>query len=89
MRKILIILGLVVLTMIFLTRIPSKATAAPIVMRLAETHPQDYPTTKGDYEFEDLLKRGPMVGSSSRFFIVSSWVRRSQSLSRSNWEPST
>jgi tripartite ATP-independent transporter DctP family solute receptor len=30
--------------------------AAPIVMRLAETHPQDYPTTKGDYEFARLVK---------------------------------
>jgi len=25
-------------------------------MRLAETHPQDYPTTKGDYEFARLVK---------------------------------
>jgi tripartite ATP-independent transporter DctP family solute receptor len=30
--------------------------ASPIVMRLAETHPQDYPTTKGDYEFARLVK---------------------------------
>jgi tripartite ATP-independent transporter DctP family solute receptor len=30
--------------------------AAPMVMRLAETHPQDYPTTKGDYEFARLVK---------------------------------
>ncbi len=34
----------------------SKVSAAPIVMRLAETHPQDYPTTKGDYEFARLVK---------------------------------
>jgi tripartite ATP-independent transporter DctP family solute receptor len=33
----------------------SIATAAT-VMRLAETHPQDYPTTKGDYEFARLVK---------------------------------
>jgi tripartite ATP-independent transporter DctP family solute receptor len=26
------------------------------VLRLAETHPQDYPTTKGDYEFARLVK---------------------------------
>jgi tripartite ATP-independent transporter DctP family solute receptor len=26
------------------------------VMKLAETHPQDYPTTKGDYEFARLVK---------------------------------
>ncbi|MBU0649948.1 TRAP transporter substrate-binding protein, partial [Patescibacteria group bacterium] len=30
--------------------------ASPIVMKLAETHPQDYPTTKGDYEFARLVK---------------------------------
>jgi tripartite ATP-independent transporter DctP family solute receptor len=34
----------------------SVSTAAPIVMRLAETHPQDYPTAKGDYEFARLVK---------------------------------
>ncbi len=27
-----------------------------IVLRLAETHPQDYPTTRGDYEFARLVK---------------------------------
>jgi tripartite ATP-independent transporter DctP family solute receptor len=27
-----------------------------MVMRLGETHPQDYPTTKGDYEFARLVK---------------------------------
>ena len=32
------------------------AQAKPIVLRLAETHPQDYPTTKGDYEFARLVK---------------------------------
>lgn len=56
MKKILIILVLMLLTMVFLTGISSKATAAPIVMKLAETHPQDYPTTKGDYEFAKLVK---------------------------------
>lgn len=28
----------------------------PITLRLAETHPADYPTTKGDYEFARLVK---------------------------------
>lgn len=28
----------------------------PVVLRLAETHPQDYPTTRGDYEFARLVK---------------------------------
>ncbi len=32
------------------------AQAKPIVLRLAETHPQDYPTTRGDYEFARLVK---------------------------------
>ncbi|WP_455383093.1 TRAP transporter substrate-binding protein [Salinispira pacifica] len=31
-------------------------SAQPIVLRLAETHPADYPTTKGDYRFADLVK---------------------------------
>jgi tripartite ATP-independent transporter DctP family solute receptor len=56
MKKVLIILMLVLLTMVFLTGISSKATAAPIVMRLGETHAQDYPTTKGVYEFARLVK---------------------------------
>ena len=34
----------------------SMAQPKPIVMKLAETHPQDYPTTKGDYEFARLVK---------------------------------
>lgn len=32
------------------------ASAEPIVLRLAETHPADYPTTKGDYEFARLVE---------------------------------
>jgi tripartite ATP-independent transporter DctP family solute receptor len=44
------------LAIIFQTSLTSVATGAPIVMRLAETHPQDYPTTKGDYEFARLVK---------------------------------
>lgn len=33
-----------------------KADAKPIILRLAETHPKDYPTTKGDQRFADLVK---------------------------------
>jgi tripartite ATP-independent transporter DctP family solute receptor len=32
------------------------ADSTPIVMRLAETHPVDYPTTHGDQKFADLVK---------------------------------
>jgi tripartite ATP-independent transporter DctP family solute receptor len=32
------------------------ATDSVVVMRLAETHPEDYPTTKGDYKFAELVK---------------------------------
>jgi tripartite ATP-independent transporter DctP family solute receptor len=32
------------------------ATAQPIVLRLAETHVQDYPTTQGDYRFAQLVE---------------------------------
>jgi tripartite ATP-independent transporter DctP family solute receptor len=56
MKKILMVLMSVCLATLFITGVSSKATAAPIVMRLAETHPQDYPTTKGDYEFARLVK---------------------------------
>jgi tripartite ATP-independent transporter DctP family solute receptor len=56
MKKTITILVSMLLTMVFLAQTSSKVTAAPIVMRLAETHPQDYPTTKGDYEFARLVK---------------------------------
>jgi tripartite ATP-independent transporter DctP family solute receptor len=56
MKKILSIFVLALLTMVFLAGTYSKATAAPIVMRLGETHAQDYPTTKGVYEFARLVK---------------------------------
>jgi tripartite ATP-independent transporter DctP family solute receptor len=36
--------------------LPIRAIAQTIVLRLAETHPADYPTTKGDYEFARLVK---------------------------------
>jgi tripartite ATP-independent transporter DctP family solute receptor len=56
MKKILMVLMSVCLATLLITGVSSKATGAPIVMRLAETHPQDYPTTKGDYEFARLVK---------------------------------
>jgi TRAP-type C4-dicarboxylate transport system substrate-binding protein len=34
----------------------AAAPAQQVVMRMAETHPSDYPTTKGDYHFADLVK---------------------------------
>ena len=56
MRKILVVFLVVLAATFILTSSSSKVSAAPIVMRLAETHPQDYPTTKGDYEFARLVK---------------------------------
>jgi tripartite ATP-independent transporter DctP family solute receptor len=56
MKKLLVIFLVLSLAIIFQTGLTSVATGAPIVMRLAETHPQDYPTTKGDYEFARLVK---------------------------------
>jgi tripartite ATP-independent transporter DctP family solute receptor len=53
MKKFLTAFVVCVLGVIFLTGI---SLAAPTVMRLGETHPQDYPTTKGDYEFARLVK---------------------------------
>ena len=34
----------------------AAASEEPIILRLAETHAADYPTTKGDYYFADLVK---------------------------------
>ncbi|MFB3884376.1 MAG: TRAP transporter substrate-binding protein [Thermodesulfobacteriota bacterium] len=57
MKKILGFLFMVVLaTLTFQTGFSPVIGAAPVVMKLAETHPQDYPTTKGDYEFARLVK---------------------------------
>jgi len=56
MKKISSIVVLVFLTMVFLTGTSFKVIAAPVVLKLAETHPQDYPTTKGNYEFARLVK---------------------------------
>jgi hypothetical protein len=55
MKKILVVLLSVGLaTVIFAGG--TSVVFAQKVMRLAETHPQDYPTTKGDYEFARLVK---------------------------------
>ena len=56
MRKVLAIMLALLAATFIVTSSSSKVSAAPIVMRLAETHPQDYPTTKGDYEFARLVK---------------------------------
>lgn len=56
MKKRISIVLFVVLAAFFMPQAPLKVTAAPTVLRLAETHPQDYPTTKGNYEFARLVK---------------------------------
>ena len=56
MKKIVIALVLMLFTAMFVATGLSEAQPKPIVMKLAETHPQDYPTTKGDYEFARLVK---------------------------------
>ena len=56
MKKIVIALVLMLFTAMFIATGLSQAQPKPIVMKLAETHPQDYPTTKGDYEFARLVK---------------------------------
>jgi tripartite ATP-independent transporter DctP family solute receptor len=55
MKKILMILLSVWLGTFFLAG-SSSVVFAQKVLRLGETHPQDYPTTKGDYEFARLVK---------------------------------
>ena len=56
MRKVLAVMLALLAATFILTGSSSKVSAAPIVMRLGETHPQDYPTTKGVYEFAKLVK---------------------------------
>ncbi len=53
MKKFMMVVLASVLGVIFVSGI---SLAAPVVMRIGETHPQDYPTTKGDYEFARLVK---------------------------------
>lgn len=45
----------VIVAAALLLLIPSGLFAQNVVLRLAETHPKDYPTTKGDYEFARLV----------------------------------
>ncbi len=56
--------GLIVLLILLLTaglswaagNAEKEASSEPVVLRLAETHPADYPTTQGDYEFARLVE---------------------------------
>ena len=50
MRKLLVVLVAFVLFAV-------SAQAADIVLRLAETHPKDYPTTQGDFKFGELVEK--------------------------------
>jgi tripartite ATP-independent transporter DctP family solute receptor len=54
MKKISAVLLSVCLA-VFLFGSSASVIFAQKVLRLAETHPQDYPTTKGDYEFARLV----------------------------------
>jgi tripartite ATP-independent transporter DctP family solute receptor len=56
MKRILTILAFVLLAIAFFMASSSGAASKIVVLKLAETHPQDYPTTKGDYEFARLVK---------------------------------
>jgi tripartite ATP-independent transporter DctP family solute receptor len=56
MKKILTALVLVLLAIGLFMGGSSEAASKSVVLKLAETHPQDYPTTKGDYEFARLVK---------------------------------
>jgi tripartite ATP-independent transporter DctP family solute receptor len=55
MKKLLVVLFSVWLITFFFAGGPA-AVFAQKVLKLGETHPQDYPTTKGDYEFARLVK---------------------------------
>jgi tripartite ATP-independent transporter DctP family solute receptor len=55
MKKVLTVV-LAVWLATFLFGGSASVVFAQKVLRLAETHPQDYPTTKGDYEFARLVK---------------------------------
>ncbi len=55
MKKIFgVLLSVCLVTLLFAGS--ASLVFAQKVLRLAETHPQDYPTTKGDYEFARLVK---------------------------------
>ncbi|MBL7005902.1 MAG: TRAP transporter substrate-binding protein [Spirochaetia bacterium] len=59
MKKGMLVLLMVVLAASFCWAAgsaESTAGSSPIVLRLAETHPADYPTTRGDFEFARLVE---------------------------------
>lgn len=57
MKKRWVLVAAIVVLAIGIIPLPSSAAPAKTVsLKLAETHPQDYPTTKGDYEFARLVK---------------------------------
>lgn len=57
MKRTIIVLTVLAMAtgMVFATGQTEDAAEEPIVLRLAETHVQDYPTTKGDYRFAELV----------------------------------
>jgi tripartite ATP-independent transporter DctP family solute receptor len=59
MKKVLLVLVVFTMALSMVWSSGSQEApkeSAPIVLRLAETHAADYPTTKGDYEFARLVK---------------------------------
>ena len=58
MRKTFIVLAVLALVAAFgfATSPAEESSEEPIVLRLAETHVQDYPTTQGDYRFAQLVE---------------------------------
>lgn len=62
MKKLIVLLSLIALVAVGAFASGQAEPAAPaaeqeqIVLRLAETHAQDYPTTQGDYEFARLVE---------------------------------
>jgi len=66
MKKILVVV-LSVSLVFFLFAGTASVVFAQKVMRLAETHPQDYPTTKGTMNSPGSSRSGPMGELSSNF----------------------
>ncbi|MCK5197491.1 MAG: TRAP transporter substrate-binding protein, partial [Spirochaetales bacterium] len=59
MKRGMVVLLLVLLTAGFSWAVggaETEVSSEPIVLRLAETHGADYPTTQGDYEFARLVE---------------------------------
>jgi len=52
MKKSIFVAAMIV---VLIATIPMQAIAQSVVLRLAETHPEDYPTTRGDKEFARLV----------------------------------